>query len=114
MGVHELQEKLSRHEQAALAELKERLTRDYEVQDIRLFGSKARGAAHSESDLDLFIVVPQLDWDTEKAIYTLCFDLSLKYGLLLAPTLYSRAELADPRLQATPFYRTIQTESVPV
>jgi predicted nucleotidyltransferase len=112
--VHQLREKLSQHEQAALAELKELLTREYGVQDLRLFGSKARGTAHRESDLDLFIVVPQLDWDTEKAIYTLCFGLSLKYDVFLAPTLYSRAELADPRLQATPFYRTIQAEGVPV
>jgi predicted nucleotidyltransferase len=99
---------------SALVELKEVLAQDYGVRDVRLFGSKARGTGHAESDFDLFIVVPQLDWETEKAIYTLCFELSLKYDLLLAPTLCSQAELTDPLLQATPFYRVIQNEALPV
>ena len=112
--MHRLADKLSQNEATALVELKEMLARDYSVEDVRLFGSKARGTGHAASDLDLFIVVPQLNWETEKAIYTLCFELSLKYDLLLAPTLYSQAELTDPLIQATPFYRVIQDEGLPV
>jgi len=112
--MNKLLEKLSHTEQAALAELKEILARQYGVQDIRLFGSRARGEGSAESDLDLFIVVPKLDWETEKAIYTLCFELSLKYDLLLAPTLCSQAELEDPLIQATPFCRTVQKEGLAV
>ena len=48
------------------------------------------------------------------AIYTLCFELSLRYDLLIAPPLYSPAELANPFVQATPFYRAIQVEGLPV
>jgi predicted nucleotidyltransferase len=107
-------EQLSHTERAALADLKERLAQQYGVQDIRLFGSKARGTGDIESDLDLFIVVPKLDWESEKAIYTLCFELSLHYDLLIAPLLCSQAELEDPFVRATPFYQAIQEESLPV
>jgi len=107
-------EKLSSTERAALAELKEILARQFDVQDIRLFGSRARGMGSPESDLDLFIVLSRVDWEIEKAIYTLCFELSVKYNLLLAPVLYSRAEIEDSRIQATPFYRVIQREGLPL
>jgi uncharacterized protein len=96
--MHHLVEKLSYTERAAVAALKALLVQQYGVQDIRLFGSKARGTGHAESDLDLFIVVPDLDWECAKAIYTLCFELSLRYDLLIAPTLCSQAEIEDPSL----------------
>jgi predicted nucleotidyltransferase len=107
-------EKLSYIERAAVAELQALLAQQYGVRDMRLFGSKARGTGHAASDLDLFIVVPNLDWECAKAIYTLCFDLSLRYDLLIAPTLCSQAELENPFVQATPFHRAIQAEGVPV
>jgi predicted nucleotidyltransferase len=112
--MHQLVEKLSHPERAAVAELKTLLAQHHGVRDIRLFGSKARGTGHIESDLDLFIVVPDLDWERAKAIYTLCFELSLRYDLLIAPTLYSPAELENPFVQATPFYRAIQEEGLPI
>lgn len=112
--LNELLERLSQNERATLAELKEILARQCGVQDIRLFGSRARGTGSAESDLDLFIVVPKLDWKIEKAIYTLCFELSLKYDLLIAPTVYSQAELEDPLIQATPFCQAIQREGLPL
>src|SRR5712691_5944618 len=77
-NMYQLVEKLSYTELAALTELKALLAQQYSVQDIRLFGSKARGTGHVESDIDLFIVVPNLDWERAKTIYTLCFDLSLR------------------------------------
>ena len=112
--MHHLVEKLSPTERAAVAELKALLGQQYGIRDIRLFGSKARGTGHVESDLNLFIVVPDLDWERAKAIYTLCFALSLRYDLLIASTLCSQAELENPLVQATPFHRAIQAEGLPV
>jgi predicted nucleotidyltransferase len=41
------------------AELKRRLAQALPVLDLRVFGSRVRGEAHSESDLDVFITVAQ-------------------------------------------------------
>jgi predicted nucleotidyltransferase len=112
--MHQLVGKLSPTERAAVAELKALLVQQYGVRDIHLFGSKARGTGHVESDLDLFIVVSDLDWERAKAIYTLCFELSLRYDLLIAPTLCSQSERENPLIQATPFHRAIQAEGLPV
>src|SRR5262245_48142025 len=100
--MHQLVEKLSHTERAAVAELKALLVQHYGVQDIRLFGSKARGTGHVEPDLDLFIVMPDLDWERAKAIYTLCFEFSLRYDFLIAPMLYSQAELENPSSRRHP------------
>src|SRR5262249_19345755 len=113
-SMHQLVEKLSHTEKVALAELKALLAQQYGVQDIRLFGSKARGTGHVESDIDLFVVVPDLDWERAKAIYTLCSELSPRHALLTAPTLFSKTELENPLVQATPFHRAIQGEGLPL
>jgi len=51
--MHQLVEKLSHAERAAVAELKALLVQQYGVQDIRLFGSKARGTGHIESRISI-------------------------------------------------------------
>jgi predicted nucleotidyltransferase len=66
--MYQLVEKLSHIERAVVAELQALLAQQYGVRDRRLCGSKARGTGHAESDLDLFIVVPDLDWECAKAI----------------------------------------------
>jgi predicted nucleotidyltransferase len=109
-----LADKLSQKELAALTDLKTALLQQFDITDMRLFGSKARGTGHPESDLDLFIVVPELDWEREKAIYTLCFEVSLRYDLLIAPILCSQAEIDNPLVKEAPFYQTIQAEGLPV
>jgi len=106
--------KSSLTELTAVAELQALLVQQYGVRNICLFGAKARGTGHVESDLDLFIVVPDLDWERAKAIYTLCFELSLRYDLLITPTLCSQAELENPLVQSMPFHRAIQEEGLPV
>jgi predicted nucleotidyltransferase len=103
---------LAADEQAALQELKARLVRDFQLAEFRLFGSKARGDAHPESDIDVLIVIQQSDWRTEYAVYDLCYDLSVDYGVVIAPVVYSRAEFESPLRQATPFHEVLVREGV--
>jgi hypothetical protein len=45
-------------EQAAIAFLRDRLVANLKPKAIWLFGSRARGTAHSHSDIDLLVVLP--------------------------------------------------------
>jgi predicted nucleotidyltransferase len=105
---------LSDNERVALAKLKEALSRDFRLVELRLFGSKARGDSHRESDMDVLIVLEDYDWETEKAIYDLCYDISVDHSVVIAPSLYSRAEFDSPLERATLFSQAVELEGVPL
>ncbi len=78
---------------------------------IILFGSRARGEAHADSDVDLLLVVKDLQ-KASTALDTLdeiVLDLLLEHGLLLAVV---PAEAADFARQERLLYRLASREGV--
>jgi predicted nucleotidyltransferase len=105
---------LSSSEQQALSELKKKLLKKYKVLWMRLFGSKARGDFEKESDLDLAIALENVDWNVERDIYEMCFYVGLEHDLLISPILYSKKEIEDSLTRATPFFKTLEREGIPL
>lgn len=105
---------LNLNERKAIAELKEKLLSRYDLADLKLFGSKVKGKGTKDSDVDIFIVLEQCDWEIEKKIYELCFEISLKYDTLLSPIIYSKKEIQDDLIKATPFYQVVEREGIPI
>jgi predicted nucleotidyltransferase len=103
---------LAPNESAALKKLKDALVRGFRLLELRLFGSKARGDSDPESDIDVLIVLENYDWEIEKAVSRLCFDINIEYGVLLVPVLYSRAEYESDLTKVTPFYQNVRKEGV--
>jgi predicted nucleotidyltransferase len=103
---------LTANERAALEQLKAILTRDFKLVELKLFGSKARGDAHRESDIDVLVVLEECDWKTEYAVYDICYDLSVDHDVVITPVVYSRADFVSPLRQATPFHEAVVREGV--
>jgi uncharacterized protein len=103
---------LTDNELVALKKLRETLASSFKLVELRLFGSKARGDSHRESDIDVLIVLETLDWETRKAICDLCTDISIDYSVVLAPTLFSLTEFKSDLTRATPFYQVVSRESL--
>jgi predicted nucleotidyltransferase len=103
---------LTENEKAALRELKERLTRDFQLVEMRLFGSRAREEGDAESDMDVLVILPRDDWDTNMAIYDVCFDLDLKYDVVLSCIIYSEADYNSPLNRITGLYREVEREGI--
>jgi predicted nucleotidyltransferase len=66
-----------------------------ELRDVRLFGSRARGAGTVDSDVDLALVVTPAGRARRHEVYDLAFDTGLRHGVQLAPLV-----LAEPLLRA--------------
>ena len=106
--------KLTENEEDALRELKEVLLKRYSLIQLKLFGSKAKGYADSESDIDVFVVLDKCNWEIEKGVYELCFEIGLKYDVLLSPAVYSRVEIESELIKATPFYKAVEREGISI
>ncbi len=86
--------------QEILVDLKRHLVEQYgdSVKDVILFGSQARGDPNDYSDHDVLIVLDR-DYTSndENKIYDLCYDIILKYNILLDVHLISQKEISSQR-----------------
>ena len=105
---------LTTNEKQALTEFRDAMVADFGALDVRLFGSRARGEGDKESDLDVFIVLPQVDWESEKKIYGLAFKISLEHSVLISPILYSQSDIENPSIKISPLYKTVQREGIEI
>ena len=69
---------LTTMEKNALNDFRNALVGDFGAIDVRLFGSRARGEGDEESDLDVFIVLPEISWKVCTEIYGFAFAVWLK------------------------------------
>lgn len=85
-----------------------------EIEDVRLFGSKARGEATLDSDLDILVLVKSSDYSLKHAILWLAAEISLTYDVLLSPRVVPEIAWQQMTRGNTLFYRTICTEGIPL
>lgn len=110
VGAEEALGRLSPDERAWVCEFRERLRAELgpRLRDLRLFGSKARGDDHPESDIDLLVLVDQLDWPTWLAVS----DLASEISSWLQPVTVDFEKYHAPRSRATGFYEEMRKESI--
>lgn len=106
---------LTSEEQLALNDLIEKLKSKFkhQLREIKIFGSKVRGDFDEASDIDIFIVFDRdVDWKFKDQIYALIFDIDLKYDVLISARIYSVERLAEKRIQALPFIKSVHEHGV--
>lgn len=78
------------------------------LRDLRLYGSKARGDWHEESDIDLLVLVEGLDEEARDQIWVIAHDISP----WLMPVVADFDRYHRPVSRATGFYKEMRKESV--
>jgi predicted nucleotidyltransferase len=78
------------------------------LRDLRLFGSRARGERHAESDIDLLVLVDGFDEETRRSVIDLAYSISP----WLSPMPVDFERYHAPRSRATGIYQEIRKESV--
>lgn len=105
---------LTEKEKNALAQLKKALEGRFELIDFRMYGSKARGEASPESDIDVMIEIEDYNPATESEIDDIVFKINLEFDCFISTVIFSRKELEEGPLGESPLYRVIEREGVKV
>lgn len=98
--------------QNILSELKNHLNTLYDnsVKDVILFGSQARGDSDENSDYDILIVLNRnYSGEDENEILDLCYDIDLKYNIILDVHILSTSELDSERGKQPIFINAVKS-----
>ena len=95
-------------------ELKERLSKIVRLVDFRVFGLRARGDTDEYSDMDIFIEVEYLDKQLKKQIRDITWEIGFENSTYISPLIFTRYEIEDSPLRASPIVQNITEEGVKV
>lgn len=101
---------LSSEERDALSRVTQILRSRLGAKEVILYGSAARGQLDEESDIDLLVVVPGMDWETQKEIIAVCFDAQLECGRVFSATCYTADEIEHSPLRSSPLVLAARKE----
>jgi predicted nucleotidyltransferase len=100
----------------AIALFLDALRKDCAVDEVRLYGSRARGDFRPDSDVDLAVVLhgERGDiWDTVWAMSDISFDVVLETGVSVSPYPLWGGDLDHPERAKNPaLIRSIQREGI--
>jgi len=101
-------------EQQALEALVQRLYASYssQIQSVVLFGSKSRGDAGPDSDIDVLVVLNSDDPHLRSNVRRLAARVSLEYDLLFSLWAVGRSHWERLARYRFPIYQAIQADGI--
>jgi len=106
--------KLNKEETGVLEEFKRRVQEQFpgEFVNMLVFGSKARGDATQESDIDVIVITHSDDKKLAKNIRYAGYDLEIEHGIILSIQVYSERYINYLRNIPTQFIQNVDREAV--
>ena len=80
---------------------------------MRIFGSSARGDRTIDSDIDVFVQLPQVTRQIEEDLFDIAYELELKYNCLIDLIVFSDQAITE-KYANSPFYKKVLTEGTVV
>lgn len=78
------------------------------IRDLRLYGSKARGDDHEESDIDILVLLDVRDSETRREIVHMAHFIDPR----LSPAIFEFDRYHEPASRVTGYYKEMRKESV--
>jgi len=107
---------LSTKEKSALQQFKAGLNLAIGAQliELKLFGSKARGDDHPDSDIDLLVIVATDDWHIRDKVYDVATDILLQMDVCISPKVISKNRFDQLCKEGISFIRNVSKDAITV
>jgi predicted nucleotidyltransferase len=100
-------------EKTILEHFKTRLRERLQVQKVILFGSRARGDADPQSDLDVVVVLDDgADAAAREYVSDCAWDAGFAHGIVVVPVVFTRSEWEHGPERQSLFVRAVEAEGV--
>jgi predicted nucleotidyltransferase len=95
-------------------ELKNRIAEYVQLVDFRVFGSRARGDAWEDSDMDIFVEVETLDKSLKKRTKDTAWEVGFENFLVISTLIFTRDELVNTPIRSSSIVKAITNEGLRV
>lgn len=82
------------------------------VHEVRVFGSRARGDATEESDLDVLVVADHLDHSIERYISDCAWESGFSENIIITPITISLDTLKNSPIRESVFIKNVYREGI--
>jgi len=93
-------------------EFQRRLSMIVAVSDIYVFGSRARGEAADDSDMDMFIELENLDSELRERIFELAWEVGFETDRVITTVVATHDQLQYGAMGANPLIRNIERDGI--
>jgi predicted nucleotidyltransferase len=104
---------MNRKDLATARSFKHLVQKRFNPLDIRVFGSRARGDAASDSDLDVFVVVEHATSEIERYISDCAWEAGFARDVVIVPVVVGKDSIDGP-LKESVFILNVYREGIEV
>jgi predicted nucleotidyltransferase len=90
------------------------LDRSLPICEVIVFGSRARGNADPDSDLDVLVIVSHRDREIREAIRSCAWEVGFEEGLFIQTVVLTQDEVTNSPERSSLLMIAVQREGIPV
>lgn len=108
--------KLTKKQLSALQQFQAALEKEFKdtLVDVKLFGSRARGDARKDSDIDVLVIIDSDDWRVCDIVYDIATDILLEMDICISPKVISRNRYNYLYNAKTPFIKNVIRDGISI